>query len=32
MTTPEQAMNDQQIQRWLQVAVTLAERMNGRAA
>jgi hypothetical protein len=32
MTTPEQAMNDQQIQRWLQVAVTLAERLNGKAA
>ena len=32
MTTPEQAMSDSQIQRWLQVAVTLAERLNGKVA
>jgi len=31
MTAPEHAMNDAQIQSWLQVAVTLAERLNGKA-
>jgi hypothetical protein len=30
MTTPEQAMNDSQIQNWLQVGVRLADRLNGK--
>ena len=32
MTTPEKTMTDAQVQSWLQVAVTMANRLNGKAA
>ena len=32
MTSPEKTMSDAQVQSWLQIAVTMASRLNGKAA
>ena len=32
MTSPEKTMSDAQVQSWLQVAITMASRLNGKAA
>jgi len=32
MTSPEKTMSDAQVQSWLEVAVTMASRLNGKAA